>query len=145
MVKEKKDLYKRVYCNDGAYHYPKVPENNICSNGKEYFQNLELTGSSKGTAAQPKMSLLKVYKETIVPAFEEKVVRRFNNGGRIQVCIVKQQCRNCDVVMCRFVVRTIPSTSSVSGRITSSAAPRSHDCTWKYHPLRAHAHLSTYC
>lgn len=37
------------------------------------------------------MLLLQGYRDTIVPALEEKVMRRFNNGGERQVCIVKQE------------------------------------------------------
>ena len=37
------------------------------------------------------MSLLKTYEEKIIPAIEEKVVSKFDNGGTWQVCIIKQE------------------------------------------------------
>ena len=91
MVTATKDSYKRVYRDDGSYHYPKRPENLLRRAGEEYFKPCELTGSSEGTSGKPKMSLLKVYQETIVPDLEEKVVRRYNNNGMRKVVIVKQE------------------------------------------------------
>ena len=38
-----------------------------------------------------KISLLKLYQDTIIPALEEKVVNRFSNNGTVKVCIVKQE------------------------------------------------------
>ena len=37
------------------------------------------------------MSLLDVTKNTIIPAIEEKVVTRYNDGGRVKVCVVYQK------------------------------------------------------
>ena len=45
MVTAKKDTYKRVYKNDGSYHYPKIPENRLRVAGQKYFENWEITGS----------------------------------------------------------------------------------------------------
>ena len=52
---------------------------------------MELTGSTEGTDKNPKMSLLKQYRDQIVPDFQHKVVDRFNNGGKRKVCIVLQE------------------------------------------------------
>lgn len=91
MVKAQKDTYKRVYAEDGTFTYPKIAENQLRHEGREYFEGFELTGSSEGTEKKPKISLLKIYKEEIIPALEEKVVRRFNENGNRQVVIVKQE------------------------------------------------------
>ena len=37
-----------------------------------YFKSLELTGSSEGTVKKPKVSLLRAYKEIIIPDIERK-------------------------------------------------------------------------
>ena len=52
---------------------------------------MELNGSSEGTQKCPKVSLLKEYKEKIIPAIEQKVVERFNNGGQRKVIVLKQE------------------------------------------------------
>jgi len=67
MRKATKNSYKRVYREDGTYHYPtNIPENRLREKGKEYFQSVELTGSNEGTEKNPKMSLLKVYEDEII-------------------------------------------------------------------------------
>ena len=92
MVKAEKDSYKRVYNDDDhTYTYPKIEKNKLKTMGKEYFKNLELTGCSEGTKKDPKCSLLKIYKEQIIKDLEEKVVNRFNQDGKRQVIIVKQE------------------------------------------------------
>ena len=90
-VKAKKDSYKRVYNDDGTFSYPKLDANLIRRKGQMYFKSFELTGSSKGTTKQPKISLLKVYQEKVIPAIEEKVVERFSQNGQRKVIIVKQE------------------------------------------------------
>ena len=91
MVKAKKDSYKRVYKENGSYHYPKLQANLLRKKGELYFASFKLTGSKDGTEKKPKISLLKVYQEQIVPDFEEKVVRKFSNNGTRKVVIVKQE------------------------------------------------------
>ena len=91
MVEAEKDAYKRVYKEDGTYHYPPIPENLIRRRGEEYFKSLDITGSNEGTAKNPKCSLLKLYKEEIIPALEEKVVDALNENGTRQICIIKQE------------------------------------------------------
>ena len=56
-----------------------------------YFQSMELTGSNEGTEKNPKVSLLQVYDEQIIPALETKVVAAYNQGGTRRVIIVKQE------------------------------------------------------
>ena len=51
---------------------------------------MELTGTSEGTDKNPKMSLLKVNKETIISALEDEVVQIFNNNETRKVFIIKQ-------------------------------------------------------
>ena len=91
MKKAEKDSYKRVYRDDGTYHYPCILENRLQKKGEMYFSNVELTGSNEGTDNSPKVSLLKVYEDEIIHAIEEKVVQRYNENGEVEVCIVKQE------------------------------------------------------
>ena len=91
MVKQSKDSYKRVYKDDGSYHYPKIPENLIKKKGDWYSRNVELTGCSEGTASDPKCSLLQIYKDEIIPSIHEKIVEKFSNNGTRDVIIVKQE------------------------------------------------------
>jgi hypothetical protein len=63
MVKAKKDSYRRVYRNDGTYHYPKNPDNILRRKGEEYFESWEIRGSDEGTERAPKWSLLKYKRE----------------------------------------------------------------------------------
>ena len=79
MVKAKKDSFERVYALDGTWTNPQIPENKLQSKGDMYFKSFELTGSNEGTKNKPKMSLLKIYQDTIIPALEEKVVNQFSN------------------------------------------------------------------
>ena len=70
MVKATKDSYKRVYKDDGSYHYPKIPVNKLRSKGEEYFQSCEITGSAEGNDKSPKMSLISAYRDVIIPDFD---------------------------------------------------------------------------
>ena len=90
MVNVLKDSYTQVYRNNRSYHYPCIPTNKLRTEGVAYFQNVKLTGWREGTAKDSKISLLKVYKETIVPALEETVVRKYSVGGT-NVSIIKQE------------------------------------------------------
>ena len=90
MVTAKRDTYKRVYKPDGTYTYPVLPENRLRTKGEEYFQQCELTGASEGTEKKPKCSLLKMYQEQIVPAIEEKVVRKLELEGKTAL-VIKQE------------------------------------------------------
>ena len=49
-----------------------------------------MTGTSEGTDKNPKMSLLKVNKETIISALEAEVVQIFNNNETRKLFIIKQ-------------------------------------------------------
>ena len=91
LEKAKKNSYKRVYDENGSYTYPKIEENILCKEGLEYFKSYDLRGSSEGSAKKPKISLLKIYKEQIIPDFEKKVVEKYNNNGNRKVIIVKQE------------------------------------------------------
>ena len=70
---------------------PKLLQILLQQRGEFYFKSIELTGSSEGTTKEPKMFLLKTYKDTIIPALEQKVVERFSENGTIKICIVKQE------------------------------------------------------
>jgi len=82
MVKAQKDSYKRVYRDNGTYYYPKIPENKLRSKGEMYFQSMEITGSSEGTAANPKFSLLKHWKETELPALDTAAQKMQTTTGK---------------------------------------------------------------
>lgn len=86
-----RDSYERVYNEDGSHFYPAYIENRLRVAGNEYFEGYELTGSSDGTEKDPKVSLLRLYKDQIIPQIEQKVVERFSDNGRVKVCIVKQE------------------------------------------------------
>ena len=53
-----KESYKIIYKNHGKFHYPKIAANLLRRKGEEYFEGVELTGSSKGTERNPKISRL---------------------------------------------------------------------------------------
>ena len=48
-VKAKKNSYKRVYRDNGTYHYPKIDENILRKEGEDYFETFDLVGASEGT------------------------------------------------------------------------------------------------
>ena len=72
MEKAKKDSYKRVYRDDGSYHYPKIAEGLLRVKGQEYFKGVELTGANEGTAKDPKVSLLKCTKKILYQHWRRK-------------------------------------------------------------------------
>ena len=81
LVEAQKDSFQRVYQDDGTFKYPRIDENQLRVEGEVYFKNYDLTGSSLGTKKDPKCSLLKFYKEQIIPALEEKIVNQLSEGG----------------------------------------------------------------
>ena len=92
MLPAKRDAFKRVYDEDECkISYPKDPANQTRVKGESYWTQMELTGSSEGTDKNPKVSLLKIYKEEIIPEFERKLVERFGDNGNVRVVIVRQE------------------------------------------------------
>lgn len=91
LVTAAKTTYKRVYKPNGKFHYPHIDGNESRIEGNQYFECYELSGDSEGTKKDPKCSLLKFYKEQIIPEIERKIVDRFSNNGRRAVIIVKQE------------------------------------------------------
>ena len=91
MKTAKWDTYRRVYKEDGSHHHPHIPENLLRRKGQSYFKPLELTGSSTEAKGKPKISLLKIYQDEIIPELERKVVERFSDNGNVKVIIVKQE------------------------------------------------------
>ena len=72
MVKTTKDTYKRVYRDDGTYHYPKIPENQLRHAGQMYFENWEIRGSDSSSAeGKGKYALTTWAEEEIMPALED--------------------------------------------------------------------------
>ena len=90
-VTQTKNSYKRKYKEDGSYTYPQTEENISKRAGQVYFKSFDLRGSSEGTVKKPKISLLKIYKEHIIPDLQSKVVDVYNNNGQRKVVIVKQE------------------------------------------------------
>ena len=84
MVKQSKDSYKRVYKDDGSFHYPKIPENILNKKGHWYSRNVELTGCSEGTAKEPKLSLLQVYKDEIIPSIHQFIKRLLRDSATME-------------------------------------------------------------
>ena len=68
-----------------------MQENLLRNKGTDYFKGVELTESNVGTEKDSKMFLLDVIKNKIIPVVEEKVVTRYNDGGRVKVCVVYQE------------------------------------------------------
>ena len=90
-VEAKKDTYKRVYRENGTYHYPKIKENRLRVKGNQYFKSFELKGSKEGSKKHPKVSLLKLYEEHIIPDIESKIVQKYSENGKYKIVIVKQE------------------------------------------------------
>jgi hypothetical protein len=67
MVAAERDTYKRVYDPDGSgsYTYPKTLANRLRVKGQEYFQGMEITGSSVGKKKTPKYPLTEFFAEEI--------------------------------------------------------------------------------
>jgi hypothetical protein len=85
MVKAKKDSYRRVYRNDGTYHYPKIPENILRREGEKYFESWEIQGVSEGTAKNPKFSLLKYKQERLKAKLDALKQQITHETGKIVV------------------------------------------------------------
>ena len=68
-----RDTFRRVYRDDGTYHYPRNPESRLRIAGQQYFQNWEITGSNEGTPTDRKFSLLKYWREELFPILDKKV------------------------------------------------------------------------
>ena len=82
MAKAKKDSYKRVYRDDGSFHYPKLAENLLRRKGEMYFEALEVNGSSQGTEKNPKFSLLKYYNENEIPKLDAIAAKLASETGK---------------------------------------------------------------
>ena len=88
-VKATKDSYKRVYKDNGTYHYPKIAGNKLRSKGEYYFKSCEITGSSEGTEKDPKLSLISIHRDTIIPDME-RLAERLSENGTKKVIFVRQ-------------------------------------------------------
>jgi hypothetical protein len=89
MVEATRDSYKRVYRDDGTYHYPQIAENLLRSAGQLYFKSMEITGSNEGTDKKPKFSLLKLFKEEGLPAMDALAQQLSTRTGK-RIVMVKQ-------------------------------------------------------
>ncbi|OEU05754.1 hypothetical protein FRACYDRAFT_258384 [Fragilariopsis cylindrus CCMP1102] len=89
MVEAVRDSYRRVYRDDGSYHYPQIAENLLRSAGDPYFKSMEITGSNEGTDKEPKFSLLKLFKEEGLPAMDALAQQLTVRTGK-RIVMVKQ-------------------------------------------------------
>ena len=91
-VKASRDTYRRVYKDDGSYHYPTIQENLLRKKGELYFKGMEVTGSSRGTRKEPKFSLLHDFYESVhlpnLDMLAEEVTSMV--GSHCRVVIVEQ-------------------------------------------------------
>lgn len=77
-----KDTFRRIYKQDGSFHYPPIPANLLRRKGAEYFRSMEITGSNEGTAKKPKYSLLRFFLEVEIPKLEELAARIESTTGK---------------------------------------------------------------
>ncbi len=75
MMAAARDTYKRVYRDDGTYHYPRIAENRLRIKGNLYFKGMEVTGSNKGTDAVPKFDLVSYFRDTEIPRLDELCIQ----------------------------------------------------------------------
>ena len=47
MFETQQNSFKRIYWDDGRYHYQTLVKNHLCKKGKEYLENWEITGSKE--------------------------------------------------------------------------------------------------
>ena len=59
--------------------------------GTVYFKGVELTGRNIGTEKDPKMSLLDVTKNKIIPSIKENVITIYDDGGGVKVYVIYQE------------------------------------------------------
>ena len=93
-VEAKKDTYKRQYYNNRychiKYHYPKEEDHKLRSKGNLYFQDLEVTGSAKGEANDPKFDLLSHHRTVIFPRLQEIIREEEKEKRGLEVKVVYQ-------------------------------------------------------
>ena len=80
-------------CDDESYHYPKMPYILMREKGTYYFKGVEFTESIIGMEKDPKISRLDATKNTIIPAIKENVVTKYDDGGRVNVCVVYKKTK----------------------------------------------------
>ena len=91
-VKASRDTYRRVYRDDGSYHYPAIHENLLRKKGELYFKGMEVTGSSRGTQQDPKFSLLHDFYEAVhLPSLDMLADDvRSSRGDHCRVVVLEQ-------------------------------------------------------
>ena len=47
MFETQQNSFKRIYRDDGTYHYQTLAKNHLCKKGKEYLENWEITGNNE--------------------------------------------------------------------------------------------------
>jgi hypothetical protein len=60
-TKAQKDSYKRIYRDDGSYHYPKIAGNRLQKKGDDIWKNLEITGSNENNGSKAEKCSLKIW------------------------------------------------------------------------------------
>ena len=95
--KAKWNSYKRVYDDEGNYTYPKIPENMERKKGDYYWKNKTLCG--KNNPKEKQFSLIRAYKEFIIPEME-KIQQQESENGKFNVIFIEQEdgegCHNSD-------------------------------------------------
>ena len=88
--------YKREYLKKGEkkkgkknYHYPQREDNISRKKGDRYWVPMEITGSSEGTAKDPKFSLLNWFKTKEIPRLED--IARKVHSTTLQKPIIRYQ------------------------------------------------------
>jgi hypothetical protein len=111
----------------GMYHYPKIPESKLHSKGEMYFESMDITGSSEGTAANPKFSLLKHWKEMELPKLDAAAQKIQTTTGKCVVICYQWDRARPHVNKC--LVEWIQDKFDKRGWILIPQPPNSKDVT----------------
>lgn len=110
-----KTTYKRVYREDGTYHYPKTIDNISKEAGKEYWMAMEITGSNEGNNKQPKFSLLKWYLEKEIPRLEDVARQVFQLTGKS--IVIRYQMDGAGPHRCNVLLTRLQEEFDIRGWI----------------------------
>jgi hypothetical protein len=91
MVPAARDTYRRVYRDDGTYHYPQIATNRLRRKGEHYFKSMEITGSNPGTAKEPKFDLLSFYRDIELPRLDALCAEVAAVTGKAKVVVRYQK------------------------------------------------------
>lgn len=89
MKQAKKDTYQRVYNKNGTYTMPPIPENWLRVKGEWYFENMEITGSSRFKKGKEKFPMLDHWRDTLWPEID-RVRAHFSQKMNKKIVVVNQ-------------------------------------------------------